>query len=116
MLASAMVLARAMTTVLMQVPRSGRTPHRADARRRCSQKIGRARAREDTGIPPPGRPKSGQQGRCGTDARPVDLIAYLLAYLGAQATTTLTATPCRCGRNVARLSSSKTKVPPGLMA
>ena len=44
------------------------------------------------------------------------LLAYLFAYLGAQATTTLTATPCRCGRNVARLSSSKTKVPPGLMA
>ena len=43
-------------------------------------------------------------------------IAYLFAYLGAQATTTLTATPCREGRNVARPSSSKTKVPPGLMA
>jgi hypothetical protein len=44
------------------------------------------------------------------------LLVCLLDYLGAQATTTLTATPCRCGRNVARPSSSKTKVPPGLMA
>src|SRR5215470_15109190 len=61
-----------------------------------------------------------------SDARPVDLLVYLLlvtyllghllGHLGAQATTTLTATPCRCGRNVARPSSSKTKVPPGLMA
>src|SRR5262245_10038837 len=41
---------------------------------------------------------------------------FVFAHLGAQATTTLTATPCRCGRNVARPSSSKTKVPPGLMA
>src|SRR5262245_39398806 len=37
-------------------------------------------------------------------------------YFGTQATMTLMATPCRCGRNVARLSSSKTKVPPGLRA
>src|SRR5262245_13454785 len=51
-----------------------------------------------------------------TDARTLIWLAYLLAYLGAQATTTLTATPCREGRNVARPSSSKTKVPPGLMA
>ena len=63
-----------------------------------------------------------------SDARPVDLlvyslawlltclVTYLLGHLGVQATTTLTATPCRCGRNVARPSSSKTKVPPGLMA
>src|SRR5262249_31591081 len=68
---------------------------------------------------PRGRPKSGQQGRRGHRRARADLsclFAYLFAYLGAQATTTLTATPCREGRNVARASSSKTKVPPGLMA
>jgi hypothetical protein len=35
---------------------------------------------------------------------------------GAQARTTFTETPCRCGRNVALLSASKTKLPPGLIA
>src|SRR6266576_6060514 len=37
-------------------------------------------------------------------------------YFGTQATMTLLATPCRCGRHVARLASSNTKVPPGFMA
>src|SRR5215472_7098417 len=37
-------------------------------------------------------------------------------YLGTQATTIFTVVPCRCGRNVARLSSSNTNVPPGLRA
>src|SRR5262249_22834040 len=59
---------------------------------------------------PPGAPELGRRIDGAT------MRGRLLAHLGAQATTTLTATPCRCGRNVARLSSSKTKVPPGLMA
>jgi hypothetical protein len=78
---------------------------------------GRVRTRES---PRPAVQNRSSEVDAVSDARPDDLLvyllAYLLAYLGAQATTTLTATPCRCGRNVARPSSSKTKVPPGLMA
>ena len=41
---------------------------------------------------------------------------WLLHPLGTQAKITLAETPCRCGRKVALLSASKTKVPPGLIA
>src|SRR5215475_464989 len=37
-------------------------------------------------------------------------------HLGTQATPTLTVAPCCSGRKVVRFSSSKTKVPPGLIA
>jgi len=50
-----------------------------------------------------------QQRRCSTWARGHHPF-------GAQARTTFTETPCRCGRNVALLSASKTKLPPGLIA
>ena len=74
---------------------------------------GRVRTRES---PRPAVQNRSSEVDAVSDARPDDLLVCLLDYLGAQATTTLTATPCRCGRNVARPSSSKTKVPPGLMA
>lgn len=49
--------------------------------------------------------------RANRDERPVKA-----AHFGMQARTTLMATPCRWGRKVARVSSSNTKLPPGLMA
>src|SRR5215831_18621482 len=43
-------------------------------------------------------------------------MLFRFAYFSAHARTTLAEAPCRWGRNVARFSSSKMKVPPGPMA
>src|SRR5262249_12826711 len=115
-----------MTTVLIPIPPERSHPSRRRGAVVAENRTPRGRVRTRP-SPPSGRPKLGQQGRGGNPYAPACLAAHLLilltcfayfafAHLGAQATTTLTATPCRWGRNVARPSSSKTKVPPGLMA